>query len=49
MKYENVADSLEAAIADGTYVPGEQLPSIETLCTTYGVSKITVNKALGVI
>lgn len=49
MKYENVADSLEAAITDGTYVPGEQLPSIETLCTTYGVSKITVNKALGVI
>ena len=31
MKYENVADSLEAAIADGTYVPGEQLPSIETV------------------
>lgn len=46
MKYQVVLEDLQKKIAAGTYEPGSQLPSIEKLCELYGVSKITIKKAL---
>ena len=46
MKYQVVLNDLMDKISAGTYEPGDQLPSIEGLCEQYGVSKITIKKAL---
>lgn len=49
MKYQIVADDLVRAIRNGDYKPNEQLPSIDALCSMYEVSKMTINKSLGLL
>ena len=44
--YKAVVESLRGQIEEGVVVPGEKLPSINALCTRYGVSTITVRAAL---
>lgn len=44
--YQQLASRLRREIADGTYQPGDRLPSEEALCATFGVSRITVRAAL---
>lgn len=45
-KYSNMAFDLRQSIIDGTYDPGDKLPTIPQLCKKYGVSKITVKRAM---
>ena len=49
MKYELVAQDLIAHIRSGTFLPNSQLPSIESLCQSYEVSKVTIKKALDIL
>jgi GntR family transcriptional regulator, arabinose operon transcriptional repressor len=44
-KYEQLKQAIKAQIQDGTWAPGDQLPSENSLCQQFGVSKITVKKA----
>ena len=44
--YQQVAHSLEEQILTGAMVPGDKLPSERELCQQYGVSQITVRRAL---
>lgn len=48
-KYQEVAESIRHLIADGTYPPGHELPSIEDLMSEYTVSRTTVRAALKVL
>lgn len=48
-KYQEVAESIRHLIADGTYPPGHELPSIESLMTEHNVSRTTVRAALKVL
>lgn len=45
-KYQEVAEEIRQKIADGTYSPGDELPSIERLMEQYDVSRTTVRAAL---
>lgn len=45
-KYENIAADIRRSIEDGALQPGEKLPTVVDLCEIYGVSKITVKRAL---
>ena len=45
-RYRQVQEDLERQIARGAIHEGESLPSEEALCRLYGVSRITVRKAL---
>ncbi len=38
--------TLRAWVRDATYGPGEQIPTEERLCKTFGVSRITIRKAV---
>ena len=40
---------LTAQIRSGALRPGEQIPTVATLCETYSVSKVTVLKAIGIL
>jgi len=44
--YFQLQRSLKLQIEDGTYAPGAALPTEAQLCKAYGVSRITVGKAL---
>ena len=44
--YEQVRQSLAAAIASGEYGPGDKLPSETTLATEMGVNRLTVRRAI---
>ena len=44
--YQQLASQLRREILAGVYRPGDRLPSEETLCATFGVSRITVRAAL---
>lgn len=44
-RYEEVANDLESAIANGVYPVGARLPSIRTLRDRYGVSMTTAMEA----
>jgi DNA-binding GntR family transcriptional regulator len=44
--YEQVAAALRAAIGDGRYQPGDQLPSRTNLAKDYAVAPMTVQAAL---
>lgn len=44
--YIQVKESLEQSIENGTYEQGQKLPSEKELCERFGVSRITVRKAL---
>jgi GntR family transcriptional regulator len=44
--WEVVADALRRVILDGTYTPGDQLPSEHALAEQHGASRPTVRRAL---
>lgn len=46
-RYEEIAQSLRARIFDGTYRPGQKLPSEAALCREFSVSRLSVRSALG--
>jgi DNA-binding GntR family transcriptional regulator len=46
LPFQRIVNDLSAQISQGTLLPGEQLPTVTTLCQTYSVSKVTVLKAL---
>ena len=45
-KYEVIANDIRRSIEDGNLKPGEKLPTVIEFCDLYGVSKITVKRAL---
>lgn len=47
--FQQVANALRAAIRTRKFQPGEQLPSLNDLSKGYGVSMMTVQKAVGVL
>jgi DNA-binding transcriptional regulator YhcF (GntR family) len=47
--FQQVANALRAAIRTRRFEPGDQLPSLTELSKAYGVSLMTVQKALGVL
>lgn len=47
--YLQLAGILRKQIADGTYGPDEQLPSIRQLCTDHGLVDRTVQHAIRVL
>ncbi len=44
--YQRVYDGIKGAILSGQYLPGDRLPTESELQGTYGVSRITVKKAM---
>ncbi|MFK3981045.1 GntR family transcriptional regulator [Micromonospora sp. NPDC050397] len=48
-QYEQIADLLRGRILDGTYPPGAALPSEPELSAELGVSRVTVNRAVGML
>ena len=44
--YQQVAAAISGAIADGTYQPGQRLPSERDLADEFGVSRPTVRRAV---
>lgn len=46
VKYRQIYDKIKHDIDDGTYVPGQRLPSETILARLSGFSRITVNRAL---
>ena len=48
-KYRAIAGELRAAVLDGTYGPGAQLPGENSLMTQYGVARMTARQALAVL
>jgi GntR family transcriptional regulator len=48
-QYGQIADVIRTRIADGTYPPGGALPSEDRLADEFGVSRVTVNRALGLL
>jgi DNA-binding transcriptional MocR family regulator len=47
--YQDVALRLRAAISDGTYPPGAQLPSESEVAETYGVSRNTARRTFAAL
>ncbi|OOM77319.1 HTH-type transcriptional regulator GmuR [Clostridium puniceum] len=45
-KYEEIAQDIRQAILSGKYSPNEQLPLEKEMCSSYGVSRITIKKAV---
>jgi GntR family transcriptional regulator len=48
-KYRAIADELRAAILDGTYAPGAQLPGENQLMEDHKVARMTARQALSVL
>jgi len=48
-KCESVASQIRSSIAGGRWQPGEKLPSEAALCRAYGVSRLTVRNAIGML
>lgn len=48
-KYENIAIDMKEKIEAGIYKPNEQLPFESEMCEFYGVSRITVKKAMDLL
>lgn len=44
--YERVRQAIAASIADGTYAPGDRLPSEARLAEELGVNRLTVRRAI---
>ena len=44
--YERVRQAIKASIDDGTYVPGDKLPSESRLADDLGVNRLTIRRAL---
>lgn len=49
MLYQQLADSLRDKIYEGTYAFGDKIPSERTLAATFGISHLTVRKALAIL
>lgn len=47
--YETVIDFLKSRIADGTYLPGQRIPSVKLLAEEIGVSMSTVREGIRVM
>lgn len=47
--HAQLAEMLRAQIRQQQYLPGDQLPSERELCEQFGISRITVRKALGTL
>ena len=45
-KFETIAADVQRSIEDGTLKPGDKLPTVVELCELFGVSKITVKRAM---
>lgn len=45
-QYRQIADLIRAAIEAGEYPPGSALPAEPELCSKFGVSRLTVNRAM---
>jgi GntR family transcriptional regulator len=45
-KYEEIAEDIRNGILSGKYNPNEQLPLEKEMCEQYGVSRITIKKAV---
>ena len=45
-KYEEIAEDIRSRILSGNYNPNEQLPLEKQMCESYGVSRITIKKAV---
>lgn len=45
-KYESIACDIRRSIEDGDLEAGDKLPTVVELCELYGVSKITVKRAI---
>lgn len=45
-KYEEIAEDIRQSILSGKYNPNEQLPLEKEMCEQYGVSRITIKKAV---
>ena len=48
-EYLQLADILRERIADGTYAPGEKIPPLLDLQAEFGLSSMTVRRAVGVL
>jgi GntR family transcriptional regulator len=46
LRYHQVYVGLRAWVRDGTYAPGQQIPTEAQLCDTFDVSRITIRKAV---
>ena len=46
LKYEAIASDLRKQITDGVFTPGQQLALEKEMCTQYGVSRITIKRAV---
>lgn len=46
IRYQQIADDLRSRLDDGTYAPGRLLPSEAELSAEFGVSRVTVRRAL---
>lgn len=47
--YRQVAEALLRTLNDGTYRPGDKIPSEDKLCETYGVSRVTLRAAVNLL
>ncbi|CAM3159807.1 GntR family transcriptional regulator [Saccharomonospora xinjiangensis] len=47
--HRQVAADLRERITAGEYAPGDRLPSERTMIETYGVSRLTIREALGIL
>ena len=45
-KYDEIAEDIRSRILSGNYNPNEQLPLEKQMCESYGVSRITIKKAV---
>ncbi|MDR3250092.1 MAG: GntR family transcriptional regulator [Tannerella sp.] len=45
-QYRHIYEDLRSHIAEGTYAPGDLLPSENDLCARYGVSRLTLRKSV---
>lgn len=48
-QYAQIAELLRSRIEDGSYAPGVLLPSEDKLSDEFGVSRVTINRALGLL
>ncbi|MFD1394155.1 GntR family transcriptional regulator [Lacticaseibacillus jixianensis] len=48
-KYKSIADAIRHRIADATYSPENPIPDQETLADEFDVSRMTIQKALGLL
>jgi len=47
--YQQVADVISKSLNDGSYRPGDQIPSEDKLCENYGVSRVTLRAAINLL